>query len=115
MVGHSGKLDATVKATETVDRCLTKILETAEKTKAVVMVTADHGNCEQMIDPATGGPHTANRAVPTTVSASPVMTGSSTAKKSVDSRTTKACAEIRTGFSGGASPFINRSSWRAAS
>lgn len=66
MVGHSGKLDATVKAVEAVDRCLTKILETAEKTNAVVMVTADHGNCEQMIDPKTGGPHTAHttNAVP---------------------------------------------------
>ncbi len=60
MVGHSGKLDATIKATQTVDGCLAKILDAAETNNAVVMVTADHGNCEQMIDPTTGGPHTAH-------------------------------------------------------
>ena len=64
MVGHSGKLDATIRAVETVDRCLTRVLHSAESSGACVLVTADHGNCEQMIDPATGGPHTAHTTSP---------------------------------------------------
>jgi 2,3-bisphosphoglycerate-independent phosphoglycerate mutase len=64
MVGHSGKLDATILAVEAVDRCLTRVLHSAESSGACVLVTADHGNCEQMIDPATGGPHTAHTTSP---------------------------------------------------
>jgi 2,3-bisphosphoglycerate-independent phosphoglycerate mutase len=64
MVGHSGKLDATIKAVETVDACLTKVLRSAERAGARVLVTADHGNCEMMIDPETGGPHTAHTTNP---------------------------------------------------
>jgi 2,3-bisphosphoglycerate-independent phosphoglycerate mutase len=45
---------------ETVDRCLTRVLASAERAGARVLITADHGNCEMMIDPATGGPHTAH-------------------------------------------------------
>ena len=60
MVGHSGSLPATIKAVETVDRCLTRVLAAAERAGARVLITADHGNCEMMIDPATGGPHTAH-------------------------------------------------------
>ncbi len=60
MVGHSGSLPATIRAVETVDECLTRVVATAEKTGARLLVTADHGNCEMMIDPETGGPHTAH-------------------------------------------------------
>ena len=64
MVGHSGVLAAAVKAVETVDQCLARVLTTAEQANATVLVTADHGNCELMIDPATGGPHTAHTTNP---------------------------------------------------
>ena len=64
MVGHSGVLPAAVKAVETVDTCLARVLDTAETANATVLVTADHGNCELMIDPATGGPHTAHTTNP---------------------------------------------------
>jgi len=64
MVGHSGVLAAAVKAVETVDICLARVLATAETAGATVLVTADHGNCELMIDPATGGPHTAHTTNP---------------------------------------------------
>ena len=60
MVGHTGSLPATLKAVETVDECLARVIGSAEKAGARLMVTADHGNCEMMIDPATGGPHTAH-------------------------------------------------------
>src|SRR5437773_5677804 len=64
MVGHSGVLAAAVKAVETVDTCLARVLATADKAGATVLVTADHGNCELMIDPMTGGPHTAHTTNP---------------------------------------------------
>ena len=64
MVGHSGVLPAAIKAVETVDDCLARVLATAERADATVLVTADHGNCELMIDPATGGPHTAHTTNP---------------------------------------------------
>jgi 2,3-bisphosphoglycerate-independent phosphoglycerate mutase len=64
MVGHSGKIEPTVKAVETVDACLGRI-ESAVRAKAgVMLITADHGNAEMMIDPATGGPHTAHTTNP---------------------------------------------------
>jgi 2,3-bisphosphoglycerate-independent phosphoglycerate mutase len=64
MVGHSGVLAAAVKAVETVDTCLTQVLAAADKAGATLLVTADHGNCELMIDPLTGGPHTAHTTNP---------------------------------------------------
>jgi 2,3-bisphosphoglycerate-independent phosphoglycerate mutase len=64
MVGHSGMLGAAVKAVETVDRCLGRVVASAEKTGAALIVTADHGNAELMVDPATGGPHTAHTTNP---------------------------------------------------
>ncbi len=64
MVGHSGVLSAAVRACETVDECLARVLKSAERAGARVLVTADHGNCEMMIDPATGGPHTAHTTNP---------------------------------------------------
>ena len=64
MVGHSGNLAATIRACEVVDGCLARVLASAERVGARVLVTADHGNCEMMIDPATGGPHTAHTTNP---------------------------------------------------
>src|SRR5260370_9097318 len=64
MVGHSGVLPAAVKAVETVDDCLAKVLKTAESAAATVIVTADHGNCALIIDPATAGPHTSHTTNP---------------------------------------------------
>jgi 2,3-bisphosphoglycerate-independent phosphoglycerate mutase len=64
MVGHSGSIPATIKAVETVDECLARILPAAEKAGFTLLVTADHGNAELMIDPETGGPHTAHTTNP---------------------------------------------------
>jgi len=64
MVGHSGQLPATIQAVEVVDRCLARAVEAAEQAGATVLVTADHGNCELMVDPVTGGPHTAHTTNP---------------------------------------------------
>ena len=64
MVGHTGKLPAVVKAVETVDACLARVIASAEKAGAALIVTADHGNCEMMIDPGTGGPHTSHTTNP---------------------------------------------------
>lgn len=64
MVGHSGVLKAAIKAVETVDTCLARVLASAERANATLLVTADHGNCEMMIDPETGGPHTAHTTNP---------------------------------------------------
>lgn len=64
MVGHTGVMPAVISAVETVDRCLERVLVTAERVNASVLVTADHGNCEMMIDPTTGGVHTAHTTNP---------------------------------------------------
>jgi 2,3-bisphosphoglycerate-independent phosphoglycerate mutase len=64
MVGHSGSLDATIRAVETVDQCLARVMKSAERGNYRLLVTADHGNAEMMIDPATGGPHTAHTTSP---------------------------------------------------
>jgi 2,3-bisphosphoglycerate-independent phosphoglycerate mutase len=64
MVGHTGNLTAAIKAVEHVDICVGRILAAIEKQKGSAIITADHGNCEQMIDPKTGGPHTAHTTFP---------------------------------------------------
>jgi len=64
MVGHTGVLPAVLKAVETVDGCLERILKAADAAGATVLITADHGNCELMIDPETGGAHTAHTTNP---------------------------------------------------
>jgi 2,3-bisphosphoglycerate-independent phosphoglycerate mutase len=64
MVGHTGVLPAVIRAVETVDSCLTRVLVSAEKAGSSVLITADHGNSEMMIDPATGGVHTAHTTNP---------------------------------------------------
>jgi len=64
MVGHSGDIDATTKAVSTIDEAVAKIAETMFKHDGVVIVTADHGNAEQLIDEETGGLHTAHTTNP---------------------------------------------------
>src|SRR5215207_8112594 len=64
MVGHTGVLPAVIKAVETVDQCLARVLASAERAGCSVLITADHGNCEMMIDPTTGGVHTAHTMNP---------------------------------------------------
>ena len=64
MVGHSGNIAATIRACECVDEQLARVVAAAERAGARLLVTADHGNCEMMIDPATGGPHTAHTTNP---------------------------------------------------
>ena len=64
MVGHTGVLEATIKAVETVDSCLGAIAQAVADTKGTMLITADHGNCETMIDPHTGAPHTAHTINP---------------------------------------------------
>lgn len=60
MVGHSGVLDAAIKACKAVDNCLGEVIKVADESKAVLIVTADHGNSELMWDYETNGPHTAH-------------------------------------------------------
>jgi 2,3-bisphosphoglycerate-independent phosphoglycerate mutase len=64
MVGHTGSLSAAIKAVETVDAGLGKIAEAIAQSGGALLVTADHGNCEMMRDPLTGGPHTAHTTNP---------------------------------------------------
>jgi len=60
MVGHTGSIPAVVKACETVDECMGEIIPALLEAGGAALVTADHGNAELMIDPETGGPHTAH-------------------------------------------------------
>lgn len=64
MVGHSGKIPPTIQAVEAVDACLGEIFNAVRRRGGAMLVTADHGNAEMMIDPATGGPHTAHTTNP---------------------------------------------------
>ena len=60
MVGHTGSLPAAIKAIETIDECIGKVVDAINAQKANLLITADHGNAEQMIDYKTGEPHTAH-------------------------------------------------------
>lgn len=60
MVGHSGQLEACIKAVEAVDAALGRVMDTLAKAGGEMIVTADHGNIEQLMDPVTGQPHTAH-------------------------------------------------------
>ncbi|MEM9575530.1 MAG: 2,3-bisphosphoglycerate-independent phosphoglycerate mutase [Pseudomonadota bacterium] len=60
MVGHTGDLEAAIAACEAVDQGLGRAVDALEKAGGAMIVTADHGNCDVMIDPETGGPHTAH-------------------------------------------------------
>ncbi|MGA2904197.1 MAG: 2,3-bisphosphoglycerate-independent phosphoglycerate mutase [Candidatus Korobacteraceae bacterium] len=64
MVGHSGKIPPTITAVETVDGCLGQVYSALRQSGGAMIVTADHGNAEQMIDPESGGPHTAHTTNP---------------------------------------------------
>ena len=64
MVGHTGVLEAAIKAVETVDECIGKVVDEVLRQDGVILITADHGNCEQMIDYETGEPHTAHTTNP---------------------------------------------------
>ena len=64
MVGHSGKMEPTIKAVETVDTELGRIYRAVQQRGGALLVTADHGNAEMLIDPLTGGPHTAHTTNP---------------------------------------------------
>lgn len=67
MVGHTGSLPAAIAACEAVDAGLGRALAALEQVGGAMIVTADHGNCEVMVDPATGGPHTAHTTNPVPV------------------------------------------------
>jgi 2,3-bisphosphoglycerate-independent phosphoglycerate mutase len=71
MVGHTGSLPAAIKAVETVDACLGRIADAIAKSGGALLATADHGNCEMMRDPETGGPHTSHTTNPVPI----VLTG----------------------------------------
>ena len=64
MVGHTGKLDKTIEACQYVDTCLGWITKRIREARGITLITADHGNAEQMIDPTTGSPHTAHTTNP---------------------------------------------------
>ncbi|MEM8591878.1 MAG: 2,3-bisphosphoglycerate-independent phosphoglycerate mutase [Pseudomonadota bacterium] len=67
MVGHTGDLEATKRACEAVDAGLGEVVAALEEVGGAMIVTADHGNCEVMVDPETGGPHTAHTTNPVPV------------------------------------------------
>ena len=76
MVGHTGMLDAAMKAVRVVDECVGRLWKAARAAHMAMLVTADHGNCEMMVDPATGQPHTAHTLGPVPfVLADPDMKG----------------------------------------
>ena len=64
MVGHTGNLDAAVKAIEAIDECVGKVVKAINEVNGVLLITADHGNAEQMIDYKTGEPHTSHTTNP---------------------------------------------------
>ena len=64
MVGHTGKLEKTIEACQYVDTCLGSISQAVRRAGGITLITADHGNAEQMIDPKTGQPHTAHTTNP---------------------------------------------------
>ena len=64
MVGHTGNIDAAEKAVEAVDECVGKIIDALKEHEGVALITADHGNCEQMIDYKTGEPFTSHTTNP---------------------------------------------------
>ncbi|WP_208351343.1 2,3-bisphosphoglycerate-independent phosphoglycerate mutase [Pseudaestuariivita rosea] len=82
MVGHTGDLGAAIKACVAVDHGLGRVLQALEKAGGAMIVTADHGNCETMVDPETGGPHTAHTLNPVPV----VLVGGPKGAKLTDGR-----------------------------
>ena len=64
MVGHTGNLEAAIKAIETIDKCVQRVVEAVNAQNGMLLITADHGNSEQMIDYKTGEPYTAHTTNP---------------------------------------------------
>ncbi len=64
MVGHTGVMEATVRAVETVDGCVARVVDAAAKAGYAVLITADHGNAEEMWDYTNNEPHTAHTTNP---------------------------------------------------
>ena len=64
MVGHTGVLGAAITAVEVVDKGIARIVDAVKAKNGVLFITADHGNCEVMVDPKTGNPHTAHTLNP---------------------------------------------------
>ena len=64
MVGHTGNMDAAMKAVETLDECLKQVVQALEAVGGEALITADHGNAELLFDEATGQPHTAHTLNP---------------------------------------------------
>jgi 2,3-bisphosphoglycerate-independent phosphoglycerate mutase len=64
MVGHTGVLNAAIKAIEAIDECLGRIVNAVQSVGGTIIITADHGNAEEMIDPVTKEPQTAHTTNP---------------------------------------------------
>lgn len=64
MVGHTGVLNAAIKAIEAIDECLGRIVNAVQSIEGTIIITADHGNAEEMIDPVTKEPQTAHTTNP---------------------------------------------------
>ena len=64
MVGHTGVLEAAIKAAEAVDECVGRVVSAVLGQGGALVITADHGNAEQEFDPSTGGPYTAHTTYP---------------------------------------------------
>lgn len=64
MVGHTGIFEATLKAVETIDHCLGRIVDAIQKVEGALLITADHGNADNLFDENTGQPHTAHTTAP---------------------------------------------------
>jgi 2,3-bisphosphoglycerate-independent phosphoglycerate mutase len=67
MVGHSGKIEPTIRGVETIDACLGRVYQALKERGGSMLITADHGNAELMVDPVSGGPHTSHTTNPVPV------------------------------------------------
>ena len=67
MVGHSGKIEPTIRGVEMIDTCLGRIYQALKERGGSMLITADHGNAEMMVDPVSGGPHTSHTTNPVPV------------------------------------------------
>ncbi len=83
MVGHTGDLKAAIEAVQAVDHCVGRVFDAIERQNGAMIITADHGNAEQMVDPESGGPHTQHTTGPVPI----ILAGTSVAnRKVVDGR-----------------------------
>ncbi len=64
MVGHSGKMEPTIRGVETIDACLGRLYQALQQKGGRMLITADHGNAEMLVDPGAGGPHTSHTTNP---------------------------------------------------